>query len=732
MINLLNKSVKSIYQNFSTQEPRPSINYIKLIDLSIHDTYTSQSLIVIINTTVNVYILQTDPIIEFKLIFSQSFNLKISSVHPINYIARFASDKPLIGLVFNSNTDNESAVKIYSIQSNSFVHSIGTKYMIIEASFKKKFYAVGCVNGKIYVYDNMTTNMILKINMYNIKVINKNFDDNLDIIEEKETKPVMSMMIDNKNNDITSFIDVPTAKSMMIKKEGNKGNSYKNIRKLYSFDVKFDLSDSHIAYYINKRKLNTIQENNDNLDNQSTTLSPFESFAVDCYKNLSKLKDWSIKNISEFNALYKSKSTTSSNSSLSSSLKINIFNINKGISNDNEIIFNNNTIEKINVPFFKDGIGIISMIKNGKFIVVGNRHNQMFYLYELYPQTNTKYSSDILTYKIIYSFFRGMRACSLSSFDIDDDLAVITSSRGTHHIFSMPKRDNQIIEDIEDNMNSNDVLNSKVVNAIEIEKVNNNMNGGIYSNRIINIDRVNVDSNFDKENRKVIYEMSLNNPYINNGSYVFMINDNIVDISLVSKTGVASLKRSKLVLAEENEVITANYSTIKKTAMMACSINSNKKKNEVNILSLLSLDEENTETSNFSTIILNPLFRYKTPLLKSNRVSSCILSIELQISFVIAKNKMIVLKSQYDSNKENISLFSSLCEEREYTDLIIASRKRSENDAFTSKRLKNDDNKGILADNIKNAMSTNIKDVIKTTNSVDMKGKIVFQDDYYK
>lgn len=727
MINLLNKSVKSIYQNFSAQEPRPSINYIKLIDLSIHDTYTSQSLIVIINTTVNVYILQTDPIIEFKLIFSQSFNLKISSVHPINYIARFASEKPLIGLVVNSTTDNESAVKIFSIQSNSFVHSVGTKYMIIEASFKKKYYALGCVNGKIYVYDNMTTNMIMKINMYNIKLVNKNCEDNIDTIEEKVNKPMMSMMIDNRNNDISSFIDVPTAKSMMVKKEANKGTSYKKIRKLYAFDVKFDLSDSHIAYYITKKKLNAIPEENENQD--TTSLSPFETFAVDCYKNLSKLKDWSIKNISEFNALYKSKSTTSSNSSLSSSLKVNIFNMSTGI---NEDIINDNTIEKINVPFFKDGIGVISMIKNGKFILVGNRHNQMFYLYELYPQTNTKYSSNIVTYKIIYSFFRGMRACSLSSIDIDDDLAVITSSRGTHHIFSMPRRDNQIIEDIEDCPNSSDVLNSKVVNAIEIEKVNNNMNGGVFSNRILNIDRVNVESNFDKENRKLIYEKSTSSPYINNGNYVFMINDNIVDVSLVSKTGVASLKRSKLVLAEENEVISANYTTIKKTAMMACSINSNKKKNDVNILSMLSLDEETTETSNFSTIMLNPLFKYKTPLLKSTRVSSSILSIELQISFVIAKNKMIVIKSQYDSNEENISLFTSLCEERDYSDLTIGSRKRSENEAFASMRLKSDDKNDNLADNIKNAMSTNIKDVIKTTNSVDMKGKIVFQDDYYK
>ena len=723
MINLLNKSVKSIYQNFSAQEPRPSINYIKLIDLSIHETYTSQSLIVIINTTVNVYILQTDPIIEFKLIFSQSFNLKISSVHPINYIARFASEKPLIGLVVNSNADNESAVKIFSIQSNSFVHSVGTKYMIIEASFKKKDYAVGCVIGKIYVYDNMTTNMIMKINMYNIKVISKNYDAT---IEEKVDKPVMSMMLDNKN-DIASFIDVPTAKSMMIKKDANKGTSYKKIRKLYAFDVKFDLSDSHIAYYITRKKLNALPEDSENQD--TTTLSPFETFAVDCYKNLSKLKDWSIKNISEFNALYKSKSTTSSNSSLSSSLKVNIFNISTGMSNEN--VINDNTIEKINVPFFKDGIGIISMIKNGKFILVGNRHNQMFYLYELYPQTNTKYSSNIVTYKIIYSFFRGMRACSLSSLDIDDDLAVITSSRGTHHIFSMPRRDNQIIEDIEETP-SNDVLNSKVVNAIEIEKVNSNMNGGVFSNRIINIDRVNVENNFDKEKRKTIYEKFMNSPYINNGNFVFMINDNTVDVSLISKTGVVSLKRSKLVLAEENEVISANYSTIKKTAMMACSINSNKKKNDVNILSMLSLDAENTETSNFSTIMLNPLFKYKTPLLKSTRVSSSILSIELQISFVITKNKMIVIKSQYDSNEENISLFTSLCEEREYSDLTVASRKRSENEAFASMRLKSDDKNENIADNIKNAMSTNKKDVIKTMNTVDMKGKIVFQDDYYK
>ena len=147
---------------------------------------------------------------------------------------------------------------------------------------------------------------------------------------------------------------------------------------------------------------------------------------------------------------------------------------------------------------------------------------------------------------------------------------------------------------------------------------------------------------------------------------------------------------------------------------------------------MLSLDAENTETSNFSTIMLNPLFKYKTPLLKSTRVSSSILSIELQISFVIAKNKMIVIKSQYDSNEENISLFTSLCEEREYSDLTVASRKRSENEAFASMRLKSDDKNENIADNIKNAMSTNIKDVIKTTNTVDMKGKIVFQDDYYK
>ena len=276
------------------------------------------------------------------------------------------------------------------------------------------------------------------------------------------------------------------------------------------------------------------------------------------------------------------------------------------------------------------------------------------------------------------------------------------------------------------------MLNSKVVNAIEIEKVNSNMNGGVFSNRIINIDRVNVENNFDKEKRKTIYEKFMNSPYINNGNFVFMINDNTVDVSLISKTGVVSLKRSKLVLAEENEVISANYSTIKKTAMMACSINSNKKKNDVNILSMLSLDAENTETSNFSTIMLNPLFKYKTPLLKSTRVSSSILSIELQISFVIAKNKMIVIKSQYDSNEENISLFTSLCEEREYSDLTVASRKRSENEAFASMRLKSDDKNENIADNIKNAMSTNIKDVIKTTNTVDMKGKIVFQDDYYK
>ena len=38
----------------------------------------------------------------------------------------------------------------------------------------------------------------------------------------------------------------------------------------------------------------------------------------------------------------------------------------------------------------------------------------------------------------------------------------------------------------------------------------------------------------------------------------------------------------------------------------------------------------------------------------------------------------------------------------------------------------------ILEDNIKNAMSTNIKDFLKTKNTVDLKDKIIIQENYYK
>ena len=59
------------------------------------------------------------------------------------------------------------------------------------------------------------------------------------------------------------------------------------------------------------------------------------------------------------------------------------------------------------------------------YLIVGNRENQMFYIFQYYSQTNSKYPLNKEdrknSYKLVYSIWRGYPGGPLSSFDISKD-----------------------------------------------------------------------------------------------------------------------------------------------------------------------------------------------------------------------------------------------------------------------------------------------------------------------
>ena len=762
MINLLNKSVKSIYHNFSSQEPRPMVDILKLTYLSIKDNYQSLSLILLINNNINVYILENEPVLTFKLIFTNTFNFKINLIEPINYITKFNNDLPILSLVSNSSILFENQIKLYSINHKKVIHVIRNKYNILQVLFRKKYFGVSSSNGKIYLYDNKTLNLLYRIGLYDIKVA-KPQNENVNVYN---CNPTVSMTIERQVGITTSmeqcnlndYVDskIKCQSVMMNKASEQKMENKKNC---FSYNIAFDMTDSFITYSIHKKEKIKIQNNQDN--EEGNNLSPFESFALEAYKNFSKLKEWSFKSISEYNSLLKSKNSKSNNELNSSSVSVNVFNITSP--SDDLLPY------KLSIPFFQGDINTIFQIQNGKYIIIGNNYNQMFYIYELYPQTNQKYNSALNyssnKYKIIYSLFRGMRACQLSAIDISDNLeySLITSNRGTNHVFYLPKRDNIISEDVDNFTNPNDdLLSMKIVNAEEINKFSykyyNSGNGkSIYAAKFVNLDKVTIENNFTEENGKKINELIKNKftQYIENGNYLIMVNDNIVNICLLlNKSTFIPLKTIKLNLNEEAETISIYYNQLMRTATMSNNLQEQIKKND-NILSELSLDSPTTDVSNFSVYQLNPLFTFNS--FTEHKTFKEYIK-ETQIQYIILKGKLIFLKTkndiinyEYDEDNE-IVLYELLCNDNEYSKLVNTNekRKRSDiNDTVNSKKIiinpsyevgnsldvnnnfyNNKDS--ILEDNIKNAMSTNIKDFIKTKNTVDLKDKIIIQENYYK
>ena len=187
------------------------------------------------------------------------------------------------------------------------------------------------------------------------------------------------------------------------------------------------------------------------------------------------------------------------------------------------------------------------------------------------------------------------------------------------------------------------------------------------------------------------------------------------------------------------------------------------KKNNIN------LDINTTNLSNFSIFQINPMFSfniYSNIGLSFNKNDLFIEEKNTQITYINKENedKLLIKKftnekkenTSSNSNKVNIKneieLYESLCNEQEYIPINklndhngnsyikerITSNKIIINpkygDPMSSIEIKNDfyNNKdNILEDNIKNALESNINDLINTKNSVNLKNKLVIQEDFY-
>ena len=98
----------------------------------------------------------------------------------------------------------------------------------------------------------------------------------------------------------------------------------------------------------------------------------------------------------------------------------------------------------------------------------------------------------------------------------------MTSKKGTNHIYFLPKKQNQLIEIINYPTYSNkedigyeklnELLNMKIINVEEIEKINhNNYNDkSLFYSQFIEIDQLYLDNNFPDEIKESIRELNKN------------------------------------------------------------------------------------------------------------------------------------------------------------------------------------------------------------------------------
>ena len=418
--------------------------------------------------------------------------------------------------------------------------------------------------------------------------------------------------------------------------------------------------------------------------------SIFESIIKGTSKKISKFTEWSFNSFQNMNQLRKSMNITPDNiqKSTSSKLYLSLFNLNSSP------IYNKYVSNQLLLPYFNEKIGFIKIVD--LYLIVGNRENQMFYIFQYFAPTNNKYSKNNEninnTYKLIYSIWRGYQGGSLSCLNISRDkrYCILTSKKGSNHIYYLPKRENQIVEILnypsysnkEDTgyQKWNEILNDNIINVEEIEKINHNNykdpENSLFYSELIELEQFHLDNNVPDEIKNQIKNLNKNKHMnlINNGRYFIILNDNFVYFYMIfNNESIIKMKKIQLKLNDEPGVLELNKSNINKGLFH----NFNKNKEEKKIEE--TFDNESTNLSFFSTPQLNPLF-----------------------SFHKLKN--------WNNNKEmnEIAFYENICNDLDFCDSDEKENKKRNKEK--NNRIYDED---MIEKNIKNVMNKNIDEIIK-------------------
>ena len=372
----------------------------------------------------------------------------------------------------------------------------------------------------------------------------------------------------------------------------------------------------------------------------------------------------------------------------------------------------------------------------------------------------------------MYSLFRGITKCNLTSIDLNtnNNFSIITSNKGTHHLYYLPQRDNQINENIDNvNITNDDLLNLKIIEGNEIVKYNydyytqntneTNSNASLYDSKFIVIDKIAIDdNNFTNINYNKLLHIhkDRHSPYIQNGNYLFMITDDKVNVVLIiNKNILIPLNTFSLNYDESNENIRLNVTMLLKQFSFN-SVNEKDKDNN------LILDHTTTDLSNFPAYQTNPFFTFNKvehneSFIKSNldssRFKELFIQIAIQLEIINDKFNALYIGVNYQSE---LNILNELClEENKYVS-IKNDRKGSElgNDMYngnineeevfikksfedlrssvnSNKEMMFHEKNVLIENNIKKALTSNIHDLIKTSNSIVIQGKVVMKENYY-
>ena len=677
--------VKSFY-NSLTNSYRPNIEFIKICQLKFNSNLLGLTIFLVIEKKINIYLFQLNPL-SFNIISSiKTYIGNLLTIEPVNHISLFNKDYPVISIISNSEQYNENLISFYSVLNLKELKIMKKKYPITSVSFGTIYFGIGCSHGKIYIHDNNNLELIFKISQHSIIKIIENKNKSFGTVS---TSLILAKKKNKDNKEVDEIKEAYEHNNQSLLFE-LRNNGYMKKQEGY-YNVLFDINNNCIVYEITKDK--RIKKEEDSYQSKPQE-SIFESLIKGTSKNISKFTEWSFTSLQNMNQLRKSYTISSNENvkkSTSSKLVLSIFNFNAFPIN-NKYISN-----QLLLPYFNEKVGFIKL--TDLHLIVGNRENQMFYIFQYYSQTNTKYAfhkeEGKSTYKLIYSIWRGYYGGPLSSFDISIDkrFCIITSKKGSNHIFYLPKRENQLIEVInypsysnkEDSgyEQLNEILNMKIINIEEIDKiVHNNYNDNeksLFYSQLIEISQLHIESNFPDDIKAKIKELN-NNKYtnlINNGRYFIILNDNFVYFYMIfNNNSIVKIKKMQLKLTEEEIILEQNKGNISKNKYYNCSKFHSIKNIED------SFDNKSTNLSYFSTNQLNPLFSFHT----------------LKKGF---KNL---------NNGDQISFYENICNNLDYNILKQKDNKSSEINDIYSKEISNSSDEN-LEEAITNIMNKDIQNV---------------------